>query len=333
MTESTALPEQALARLQAACEQPEFVGTRYVLGPELGRGGMGVVYEVTDTELGRHVALKVVPAWESAEAGALERVRQEARTLAALEHPGIVPVHDVGALADGRIFYTMRLVRGERLGALRADGEERSIPEILRLVARICETVEFAHARGVVHRDLKPENIMLGPFGEVIVLDWGIARVPRTAPAGRDAGERLGTRAFMAPEQREGRGDEVDARSDVFAIGCILQSLLRPGARPIARPLQSIIAKATAGDRAARYASAGALGRRSAALRRRRSGRGAPRDLDRARRAAVPAASAARGADRDLRDRANCALFRHVALKYLKEFSGTRNRRVDNSSP
>jgi len=130
----------------------------------------------------------------------------------------------------------------------------------VRLVARICETVEFAHARGVVHRDLKPENIMLGPFGEVIVLDWGIARVPLTEPAGEDAGERLGTREFMAPEQRVGRGDGVDSRSDVYAIGCILNSLLLPRGRPVARPLQSIIAKATAGDRAARYASAGALG-------------------------------------------------------------------------
>ncbi len=260
MTESTALPEFALARLQAACEEPEFVGNRYSLGPELGRGGMGVVYEVTDAELGRQVALKVVPAWEFAETGAFERVRQEARTLAALEHPGIVPVHDVGTLADGRVYYTMRLVRGERLGPLRANGEERSVPEILRLVARICETVDFAHARDVIHRDLKPENIMLGPFGEVIVLDWGIARVRPEVGIGPDGGERLGTRAFMAPEQREGLGDEVDARSDVFSIGCILRSLLRPDKIPIARPLESIIAKATANDRAVRYASAGALG-------------------------------------------------------------------------
>jgi serine/threonine-protein kinase len=152
------------------------------------------------------------------------------------------------------------LVRGERLGPQRADGQERSIPEILRLVARICETVDFAHAHGVIHRDLKPANVMLGPFGEVIVLDWGIARVRAPDQAGESRSERLGTRAFMSPEQRDGPGEEVDARSDVYSIGCILQSLLRPQERKTARPLLSIIAKATATEREARYASAGALG-------------------------------------------------------------------------
>ncbi len=257
MTERPALREQAVARLQEACERPEFTGTRYQLGSELGRGGMGVVYEVLDAELGRRVALKVVPAWETGVGAALERIRQEARTLAALEHPGIVAVHDLGTLADGRIFYTMRLVRGERLGARRTDGEDRSVPEIVRLVARICETVEFAHAQGVIHRDLKPDNVMLGPFGEVVVLDWGIARL---AAAAGDSGGPAGTREFMAPEQLAGHENETDARSDVYSIGCILKALLRPTERKIARPLLSIMAKAAASGRDARYASAGDLG-------------------------------------------------------------------------
>jgi serine/threonine protein kinase len=257
VTDRHALPETALARLQQVCEQPEFIGPRYTLGPELGRGGMGVVYEVVDGELGRRVALKVVPAWESADPAALERVRHEARTLAALEHPGIVPIHDIGTLADGRLFYTMRLVRGERLGPQRADGVERSVPEILRLTARICETLDFAHAQGVIHRDLKPDNIMLGPFGEVIVLDWGVARVQGVAA---DRVGRVGTPDYMAPEQGDGAGEMIDARSDVYSVGCILRSLLRPGERKIARPLLSIIAKSTARMRDARYASAGAMG-------------------------------------------------------------------------
>jgi eukaryotic-like serine/threonine-protein kinase len=257
VTERPAIREKTVARLQEACERPEFTGTRYQLGPELGRGGMGVVYEVLDTELGRHVALKVVPAWEAGVNAALERIRQEARTLAALEHPGIVAVHDLGTLADGRIFYTMRLMRGERLGARGADGEDRSVPEIVRLVARICETVQFAHAQGVIHRDLKPDNVMLGPFGEVVVLDWGIARL---AAAPGDGGGRAGTREFTAPEQLAGREDATDARSDVYSLGCILRALLRPTERKIARPLLSIIAKATATARDARYASARDLG-------------------------------------------------------------------------
>ena len=257
MTERSALPERALARLQTACEQPEFTGRRYLLGPELGRGGMGVVYEVHDTELNRHVALKVVPAWEAADAASLERVRQEARTLAALEHPGIVPVHDIGTLADGRVFYTMKLVRGNRLSARRPDGAARSVPEILRLVARICETVEFAHAQGVIHRDLKPENVMLGPFGEVIVLDWGVARV---ASAQSADGERVGTRDYMAPEQRSGDASAIDARSDVYSLGCLLRNLLASTSQPLPRPLQSIIIRATATEAAGRYSSAGGLG-------------------------------------------------------------------------
>ena len=260
MTDHPELGGPALDRLREICEQPEFVDARYSLGPELGRGGMGVVYEVFDTELNRHVALKVVPAWESSDTLALERVQQEARTLAALEHPGIVPVHEVGRLADGRVFYTMRLVRGERLGRRRPDGTERSIPEILRLVARICETVEFAHAQGVIHRDLKPENVMLGPFGEVMVLDWGIARQPAGNAGARESELRIGTREYMAPELLEGGSGEVDARGDVYAIGCVLRSLLRAGEKPTARPLLSIIAKATAPARGLRYQTASALG-------------------------------------------------------------------------
>ncbi|OAI41152.1 hypothetical protein AYO41_05495 [Verrucomicrobia bacterium SCGC AG-212-E04] len=250
------LSDETVARLQRGCEQPEFVDGRYVLGPELGRGGMGVVYEVTDTHLDRRVALKVVPAWAAADPPALERLRQEARILAGLEHPGIAPVHEIGSLADGRHYYTMRLVRGTHLSL----SDDSTVPDRLRIFVRICETVAFAHTQGVIHRDLKPENILLGPFGEVTVLDWGVARlVNREVSAA--AGERAGTRAYMAPEQIRGADAEIDARSDVFALGCLLRFMAGQESGRLARPLQSIISKATAAARSERYESAESLAR------------------------------------------------------------------------
>ena len=113
------------------------------------------------------------------------RLMREARVLARLEHPGIVPVHDVGTLADGRVFYTMKFVEGQRLDKL-IEGVE-SVQDRLRLFLRICEAVAFAHARGVLHRDLKPANVMVGPFGEVLVMDWGLAKILRGEAANADS--------------------------------------------------------------------------------------------------------------------------------------------------
>jgi serine/threonine protein kinase len=205
-----------------------------------------------------------------------ERLRREARVLALLEHPGIVPVHDVGSLPDGRPFYSMKLVRGERLDESAA--RLATLPERLRLFLRVCEPIAFAHSRGVVHRDLKPGNVMVGPFGEVLVLDWGIARLlvdgePRSADAGapRGAGQApealreertaagtvLGTPGFMAPEQE--RGDEdVDHRADVFALGTLLETLAG-GVSGANRRLAAIVAKATAARPQERYADVSAL--------------------------------------------------------------------------
>jgi serine/threonine protein kinase len=223
------LSDDAVAHLREITELPELSGTRYELVRELGRGGMGVVYEVRDRELDRNVALKVVEKdW-----------RAEARIMAALEHPGIVPVHDAGTLPDGRLYYTMKLVRGVRLDAWAQLNH--GITERLRLFARICEPVAFAHANGVVHRDLKPENVMVGEFGVVLVMDWGIAGV--------------GTPGYMAPEQM--RGESTDPRSDVFALGAVLAFLIRSDAIP--RPLAAVIARAMSADPSARYADAHAL--------------------------------------------------------------------------
>jgi serine/threonine protein kinase len=166
----TSLSDGTLDHLRQVADWPDLSATRYEIVEPIAQGGMGTVYLANDRHLRRPVALKVLHAPASGpEAG--ERMLREARIIARLEHPGIVPVHDVGTLPDGRIFYAMKRVAGERLDRhLRAG---LSLSGRLRLFERICEAVAFAHAHGVVHRDLKPENVMVGAFGEVLVLDWG----------------------------------------------------------------------------------------------------------------------------------------------------------------
>ena len=235
----TWLSDNAVAHLRAVTELPDFRDTRYRLQREIARGGMGVVYEAEDTELRRRVAIKVL-ASELASADAVERMRAEARTIARLEHPGIVPLHDVGLLPDGRLWYAMKLVRGRRL-----DEWSATLPELLRVFLRICDAVAFAHANGIVHCDLKPENVMLGDFGEVLVMDWGVART-----TGANDSLVVGTRGYMSPEQE--RGDAVDSSADIFALGAMLRALL-PAKLP--RPLAAVCAKATAPAQADRYAT------------------------------------------------------------------------------
>jgi predicted Ser/Thr protein kinase len=246
---TTWLGNGTLAHLRDVAEWPDL-GTRYEVTGRLGRGGMGVVYSARDRHLDRDVAVKVLDA-ANARGEAASRLRDEARILARLEHPGIVPVHDAGEVADGRVFYVMKLVRGTRLDA--ALDAAASLAERLELFLRICDAVSFAHAQGVVHRDLKPENVMLGHYGEVLVMDWGVAKV-----LGRDNGDEVvGTPGFMAPEQA-GSGESVDARADVFALGVILEAMLP---RPMARPLAAIVRQARAEQVAQRYISVEALAR------------------------------------------------------------------------
>jgi serine/threonine protein kinase len=234
--ETPELKDETYERLRRAISWPDFEKTRYEVIRELARGGMGIVYEARDRELDRPVALKVLAA-DMSDADAALRLRREAQIMAGLEHPGIVPLHDVGLLPDGRVFYAMKLVSGARLDHLVAEG--RPLGELLRVFLRILESVGFAHAHGVIHRDLKPENVMIGTFGEVLVMDWGVAkrfgegekglgRVDAVIPAaGTTAhGTVLGTPAYMAPEQARGEVSRIDLRADIYALGGILYFLL-----------------------------------------------------------------------------------------------------------
>ncbi len=241
------ISEPALDRLADMLRVPDVADTRYELLTLLGRGGMGAVYLARDTVLDREVALKIVDSVDAAPETAADRLAAEARILARLEHPGIVPVHDFGQLPDGRMFYAMKRVRGDRLDRWLAA--ERGVAERLTVFIRLCEAVAFAHAHGVVHRDLKPENVMIGEFGEVLVLDWGIAQSPRMHTPQQTAAPLVaGTPDYMAPEQL--RGDAVvDQRADVYALGVVLERMGGPA------PLAAIARKARAESPRLRYAS------------------------------------------------------------------------------
>ncbi len=225
---------------------------RYTVTSSLGAGGMGRVFAARDEHLGRDVAIKVSHD-PVAGADLDERLRHEAQVLARLEHPGIVPVHDLGRLADGRLYYVMKLVRGRTLSAERAQLTTDSAR--LSVVERVVEAVAFAHAQGVVHRDLKPANVMVGQFGEVLVMDWGVAR---WLAQGAEGLSRVGTPGFMAPEQAGSSADRVGPPADVYALGALLQWLWDGQPRP-ARRLRAIIARCLAADPAGRYPDAAAL--------------------------------------------------------------------------
>ena len=232
---------------QATLSLPEPVGEvgRYRLLAVLGEGGMGRVYEAHDPQLNRIVAVKVLRPDRQASDHALSRLATEARITSQLQHPGIVPVHDVGRTDQGQLYYVMKKVEGVSLAQVlavrRRQGEQPgwSLRRMLTAFARIAQAVGYAHRRGVLHRDLKPGNVMLGPFGEVLVLDWGLARLvhagdpteslPESSQPGDHqtrVGSALGTPGYMSPEQARGENERVDARSDVWALGAVLFELI-----------------------------------------------------------------------------------------------------------
>lgn len=222
----------------------EGAGPRYDLVGEIGEGGMGAVYRAHDHDLDRDVALKALRPELAGDREFVARFLREAQATGQLQHPNIVPLHDLGLSADGTPWFTMQLVRGESLegliGRLKAGDEEMhrrfSFQRRLTLVQEICDALEYAHSQGVLHRDLKPSNVMLGPYGEVLVLDWGIAKrltetlpeevgeVTAAAPGTTAVGGFLGTLGFAAPEQI--RGERPEPRMDVYALGALMYEFL-----------------------------------------------------------------------------------------------------------
>ncbi len=225
---------------------------RYQLLGEIGHGGMGAVFKGRDPDLGRDLAVKVLLEEHQNVPDLVRRFIEEAQIGGQLQHPGIVPVYELGSFSDRRPYFTMRLVKGHTLATLMKEraGPAHDLPKFLVIFEQVCQTVAYAHARGVIHRDLKPPNIMVGSFGEVQVMDWGLAKVlpkdgPKkdfdAAPANQtvvatvrgegesdlsEAGSVLGTPAYMAPEQARGETDAIDRRADVFALGSILCEIL-----------------------------------------------------------------------------------------------------------
>lgn len=231
------LSDDQLRRLRDLVDAPDLTGTRYRIERRIAVGGMSSVYLAHDESLDRNVALKIL-SLPDASGNLAPRMLREAKIVAQLEHPGIVPIHDVGTLPDGRVYYTMKLVQGQTLDQIVAT--PANLNDRLRIFLRICEAVAFAHSHGVLHRDLKPSNIMVGPFGETLVMDWGIAaRLREAGPASSNIlrgdvnlpsitqdGVIVGTPGYLSPEQASGITDKIDHRSDIYGLGAVLYYIL-----------------------------------------------------------------------------------------------------------
>jgi serine/threonine-protein kinase len=249
-------------------------GQRYLIGRELGRGGMGVVYEGWDAHLQRSVAVKIMDRTQHARAGGLQRFFREARIASRLEHPGIVTIHEFDVAADDEAFIVMQLLSGRTLKQVLADMPDRvaALPALLAVFHDACQAMASAHGAGVIHRDLKPSNIMVGPFGVVTVMDWGVAKVidaddiiddvdvtvPMKAASAETtesqstiAGTVFGTPSYLAPEQARGEVASLDRRADVFGLGSILCEILTGSATFTAPDTDARWKLAAAGDTAA----------------------------------------------------------------------------------
>jgi len=256
--------EGGVEALEAELEQTRRLKLPYQAEKEVARGGMGAILLAQDKAIQRELAVKVMrPEVADSEEHRL-RFLEEAQVTGQLEHPNIVPIHELGKDADGNLYFTMKLVKGKSLGdivrELKDSGDGPTLSELLGVYLKICDGIAFAHSKGVIHRDLKPDNIMVGEFGEVQIMDWGLAKVlgekeqsGPEAPAGEQAeatesairradtvksvrtesdvaltvdGQITGTPAYMPPEQAEGKLELIDHRSDVYSLGAILYEIL-----------------------------------------------------------------------------------------------------------
>ena len=230
-----------------------------VVYPELGRGGIGRIHAATDRNLLRHVALKRIDKKLAEVPMYKEGFIAEAQMTGQLEHPNIVPVHELSVGANGIPYFTMKLVQGVGLDKwlrdpFRPPGSTERLEEGLEIFLKVCDAVAYAHHRGVIHRDLKPENIMIASFGQVYLMDWGLARLTKTRPASgarsqMEARGPVGTPHYMAPEQARGNPTDMDERSDIFGLGAVLYEIVS-GKIPYGehRSAQAILACAKAGQ-------------------------------------------------------------------------------------
>ena len=227
---------------EALADAPNGTADRYELDREIGRGGIGVVFRGRDRLLGRELAVKVLGDAHLDKPEARRRFLDEARVGSQLQHPGIVPVYDLGWLDEQRPFFTMKLVEGDTLAEILKARREvaQDLARLLGILEQVCQAIGYAHGRGIIHRDLKPANIMVGAFGEVQVMDWGFAKVLdmetgstiacdlilNNGNRASQSGALMGTPAYMPPEQARGQASRLDARADVFALGAILCEIL-----------------------------------------------------------------------------------------------------------
>jgi serine/threonine-protein kinase len=265
-----------------AMPTPEQSGDRYQLQGEIARGGMGAVLRGRDVDLGRDLAVKVLLEQYADRPEVARRFIEEAQIGGQLQHPGVVPVYDIGRFGK-RPFFTMKLVKGQTLAALLGERADPALdrPRFLAIALQVAQTIAYAHAKGVIHRDLKPANIMVGAFGEVQVMDWGLAKVlaeggvadeekasrererpedvttirtarssgsTRSFGTDTEAGSLLGTPAYMPPEQANGDVANLDRRADVFGLGAILCEILTGKPPYVGRSSEEVRRKAANGD-------------------------------------------------------------------------------------
>jgi serine/threonine protein kinase len=243
-------------------ELPRRSNDRYKFIRSIGFGGMKAVLLVRDDDTGREVAMAMMPDFRKRPMLDIERFIREARLTAQLEHPNIVPVHDMGTDMSGAPFFVMKYLRGQSLATLlrrvrrgeAAAAAEYKMPRLLQIFTRVCNAVSFAHSKGVLHLDIKPNNVNIGDFGEVLLLDWGLAlsigelkRENAMNPLLRD-GVAKGTPGFMSPEQASGRNSRLDERADIYGLGALLYTMLTLQNPLGTLPIEKVMAATVQGE-------------------------------------------------------------------------------------